>query len=231
MRKYDIVYILKQDVPADELRYSLRSVEKNLVHRKVWFYCGKPKGIEPDEYVEHQQTGGRKWEKARSSLIEACRNDNITKQFWLFNDDFFILQPMESTKAYFAGTLRDHILGLVKKYGQATNYARLLEQCETQLKEAGFTTYDYAIHVPMLVDRAKMLEAIERFPGCPMFRSIYGNYAMLGGEQHPDVKANSIFERIAPELGFASTDENSFKFGRAGQAIRKMFPDKSRWEV
>lgn len=48
MKKYDIVYILKNDVKPDEIRYSLRSIEQNLEHGNVWFFGGIPEGIRPD---------------------------------------------------------------------------------------------------------------------------------------------------------------------------------------
>ena len=231
MRKYDIVYILKADASDRELRYSLRSVEKNLPHRKVWFYCGKPAGLTPDEYVRHKQVGETKGERVRSSLIEACENNKITKRFWLFNDDFFILKPMTSEKPYFSGMLRDRIDAIDKKRGRQTNYTKELAFCESLLKSEGYTTFAYdAIHIPMLIQREKMLEALETFPTCNMVRSLYGNYAMIGGNPHSNVKVKNGRERLSKEADFVSTDDNSFNFGMIGQDIRRMFREKSRFE-
>lgn len=231
MRKYDIVYILKADASDRELRYSLRSVEKNLPHRKVWFYCGKPAGLEPDEYVRHKQVGESKGERVRSSLIEACKNDKITKRFWLFNDDFFVLRPMTSEKPYFNGMLRDRIDAIDKKRGRQTNYTKELAFCESLLKSEGFTTFAYdAIHIPMLIQREKMLEVLETYPTCNMARSLYGNIAMIGGNPHENVKVKNGRERLNKEADFVSTDDNSFNFGMVGQDIRSMFREKSRFE-
>ena len=231
MRKYDIVYILKADASDRELRYSLRSVEKNLPHRKVWFYCGKPAGLEPDEYVRHKQVGETKGERVRSSLIEVCKNDKITKRFWLMNDDFFILQPMTSEKPYFSGMLRDRIDEIDKKRGRQTNYTKELAFCESLLKSEGYTTFAYdAIHIPMLIQSEKMLEALETFPMCNMVRSLYGNFAMIGGNPHSNVKVKNGRKRLNKEADFVSTDDNSFNFGMIGQDIRQMFKEKSRFE-
>lgn len=231
MRKYDIVYILKAGTQPDELRYSLRSVDSNLEHRKVWFYGDKPKGLVPDEYVKHDQTGGTKWERVRSSLIEICKNDDITKQFWLFNDDFYVMQPVDKQFAYHRGLLHDHILDVEYRHGSAqTAYTRMLRKCEEQLKAAGLTTLDYAIHVPMLIDRAKMLDVLEMFPRCPMFRSLYGNYAKVGGEFIKDCKtvdANKIIDKDAP---FFSTSNKSFA-GKVQKQIAERFPDVCRYEA
>lgn len=230
MRKYDVVYILKANAKSEELRFSLRSIEKNMDHGKVWFYCGCPGGFIPDEYVPHDQKGPTKWERVRSSLIQVCRNDKIGKQFWLFNDDFFIMQPMQSAKNYHRGLLSDHIKDIELRHcGGSTGYTRNLRLCEQQLREAGMTTLDYAIHVPLLVDRAKMLEALQMFPRCPMFRSIYGNYAQIGGDFIKDCKTTDPERIIDPEDPFFSTSNRAFS-GRVMEQMQKFFPDPCKYE-
>ena len=230
MEKFDIVYILKEDVGSDELKYSLRSVEKNFEHGKIWFYCGKPEGITPDEYVPERQTGSTKWERARSSLIHICNNDLISEKFWLFNDDFFILAPWQSETPLHRGELRDHINKVEARHGdRQTSYTRQLRMCETQLLDAGLTTLDYALHCPILIDRAKMLEALNAFPSCPMFRSLYGNYAHIGGEYSEDHKIITAGAQVDPDAPFLSTSEATFK-GPVKEFVKDMFPDPSKYE-
>ena len=230
MRKHDVVYILKEGAAANELRYSLRSIERNMVHGKVWFYCGKPEGIIPDEYVPHVQVGGSKWERVRSSLIEICKNDKISKKFWLFNDDFYVMQPMESTEPLYRGLLKDHYLDIEKRHNRRTAYANMLRICEDQLQQAGLTTLDYAVHIPILVDRAKALEALEMFPRCPMFRSLYGNYANIGGAFHKDVKTVDQNKVIPEDADFFSTSNKAFR-GSVAEQMAKRFPDPCKYEV
>lgn len=228
---YDIVYILRQDVAPDELRYSLRSICENMKFKRVWFYCGKPKGIEPDVYISTPQRGASKWEKARSSLIEICKNDDITKKFWLFNDDFYVLKPFNSTKAFHVGLIYDHVRRVEARHNNSISaYTMQLRECERQLKAAGLTTLDYAVHVPILVDRAKMLEALEMFPRCPMFRSIYGNYAKLGGTFRKDVKIAAPDREPDADLDFLSSSDKSFR-GEVGRFLAKRFPEPCRYEV
>lgn len=231
MRKYDVVYILKENARNDELRYSLRSIDRNLEHRKVWFVCGKPDGLVPDEYMDHVQEGSTKWQRVRSSLIEVCKNDNITKQFWLFNDDFYVMNPIDKQFMYHRGLLADHIKDVERRHaGMITGYTRQLRLCEEQLRDAGLTTLDYAIHVPMLVDREKMLQTLEMFPRCPMFRSLYGNYAKVGGEFIKDCKtvdANKIIDTDAP---FFSTSNRAFG-GNVREQMESLFSDVCKYEV
>ena len=45
---HDIVYILRNNIDTDEIKYSMRSVVKNFPFNSIWIYGGKPKGIEPE---------------------------------------------------------------------------------------------------------------------------------------------------------------------------------------
>lgn len=231
MYKYDVVYILHRYAQPDELRYSLRSICENMEFNRVWFYCGKPHGLEPDRHVAKVQLGATKWEKARSSLINICKNDEITKRFWLFNDDFYLLKPFNRMKPYHVGELHDHIERIEKRHNNSmTPYSFQLRECETQLKNAGLTTVDYALHVPMLVERSKMLEALEAFPNCPMFRSLYGNYANIGGTQRKDVKISNPDTAVDPKADLLSSSDVSFT-GEVGRFLAERFPEPCRYEV
>lgn len=230
MNKYDVVYILKQYAQPDELRYSLRSVCENMEYNRVWFYCGKPNGITPDVHVPTMQRGATKWEKARSSLIDICKNDDITPRFWLFNDDFYILKPFTRTAPYHVGYMREHIERVEARHNGPSPYTLQLRKCEALLKEAGLSTLDYAIHVPLLVERSKMLEALEAFPDCPMFRSLYGNYASIGGTKRKDVKISDTNTKPDGDLDLLSSSDRSFH-GEVGWFLKKRFPVPCRYEV
>ena len=231
MRKYDVVYILKNDIKPNELTYSLRSIEQNLPHKNVWFVGGMPAGLVPDNALRMHQVGTLKWERAKSSLIAICKNKDVSAKFWLFNDDFFVLEPVKSDKPFFGGLLHDHILHIEHRHNDKhTGYTRALRYCEETLIDADLTTFDYALHLPMLVDKKKMLETLETFPDCPMFRSLYGNYAQIGGTQHDDVKIVDMCEHIPKGADYVSTSDSSFAFGVVGREIKKRFPDKCRYE-
>ena len=231
MRKHDVVYILKEGCRPDELRYSLRSIEANMDHGKVWFYCGQPEGLIPDIAVPEKQEGSTKWQRVRNSLVNVCQNNKITKKFWLFNDDFFVLSRMESLKPLHRGLLKDHILDVETRHGGVpTGYTRRLRECMEQLQAAGFTTLDYALHVPILVDREKMLETLEMFPRCPMFRSLYGNYAGIGGEFFKDVKTMDPDKEIPEDALFFSTSNRAFS-GKVRKQLEERFPDPCKYEV
>ena len=226
--KHDVVYILKNNPPVDELRYSLRTVEKNFPFRKVWIFGGCPKEIKPDEYVEILQTGGTKWEKSTNTLRAICCNNDVTPDFWLFNDDFFIMKKVSDLPYMIRGTIAERVTDLRKKNG-ISRYSMNLEETAWVLQQAGKETLDYALHVPMLINRAKALEVLDAFPRCPMFRCLYGNYWQLGGEVVKDVKIYNPNNEPDEDMGLLSTMEESFA-GKTGDFIKERFTKPSRWE-
>lgn len=228
--KHDIVYILKSDIAPGELKYSLRSVEQNFPHERVFFFCGCPQGIKPDRYIRFEQIGVSKWEKATSTYRKICETDEVSDDFWLFNDDFFVLEKIEELPYMYGGTLQEHVSDLVSRRGIST-YAMMLKATALTLETSGCDTLDYALHVPMLLNKQKVLDTLEAFPNCPMFRSLYGNYNRVGGIKTNDVK---IYDRVGlPKNGqtLLSTADTSFSLGKVGNYIRNKFTEASRWET
>lgn len=224
----DIVYVLKNGIHGDELKYSLRSL-KNFTHDKVWFYGGKPKGLVPDVMVEYSQHGRSKWEKVRNMLIAICENDDISPEFWLFNDDFFCMKPVSHIPAYYHGTLYQRIVEIEKRYGSKTTYSKELRKTADLLEHNGLDTKNYAVHLPMLIDRARAKVVLEEFTECPMFRSLYGNSCDIGGEDRDDVKIYDTFT-LPQDPDWLSTSNNSFEYGEVGEYIRDRFKDPSPYE-
>lgn len=228
MEKHDIVYILKNDIDTDEIRYSLRSVEKNFPHNKVWIYGGKPEGIEPDHYVPVEQEGTNRYAKATGTIYEACRNDEITESFWLFNDDFFVMKKCSELKPTASGTIRARVQEVMMVHGFYSSYAKRLKRTAKALKLKGYPTLSYAVHLPMLINRKKALEVEKEFPDMPMFRSLYGNYVGEETVIQPDVKVYGADEEPMDTV-FLSTSDEAFA-GAVGDYVRGKFKKPSKWE-
>lgn len=226
----DIVYILKADIDPYELRYSLRSVEKNFPFRKVWFVCGQPKGFEPDGRLYHKQNESTKWANVKSSLLKVCACEDITEEFYLFNDDFFVMKPFEGEFInYTAGTLEARIREIYQKNGSSA-YSRQLERTRNELLIDGFDTISFCVHLPMLIDKKKAVHVLKALDS-PMFRSQYGNRAQVPYIYHADVKIYDKNEEPSEDCDYLSTIEDIFRDGKAGEFIRSRFPEPSRFEV
>lgn len=223
----DIVYFVKDTEENEELRYSLRTL-KNFPHRKVWFYGGCPEGLKPDQHVYVEQNEKNKWQNVNKMLRLACKNKKITKNFWVFNDDFFVMKPIDKPTNYYNGDLYKRIVTLEDKFGKITSYSQLLRDVCKELESLGATTKNYTLHIPMLINRDKALELfkISDFPG---YRSLYANYFNIGGKQMRDVKIISK-EKVYKDGIYLSTDDKSFK-GKVGEQIRQLFPNKCKYEL
>lgn len=232
MQDHDIVYILKNNYVSDELKYSLRSVCKNFPYRKIWFYGGKPDRIQPDEMVEVVQTGSDKWQKVNNTLRQICQNDDITPDFWLFNDDFFVMKKLDDLQPMVGGTLWARAQKIASKHnGNDSKYSKQLRDTARILRDAGCDRLDYALHVPMLINREKGLKTLVTFPNSPMFRSLYGNHHKIGGVLTEDVKIQDLVEVPKGNETFLSTNDDSFKNGRVGAFVRTAFPDPCKYEL
>lgn len=231
MTKHDIVYFVKEAYENEELRYSIRSVEKNFPHDKVWFAGGCPADLNPDGHMLIVQDGRTKWKNVNKMLKEVCENDEISEDFWLFNDDFFILKPIDSETPEYNGTL-ESVIGYIENIrdGAVTPYTKQLRNTVSELQKRGLGTLNYAIHVPMLVNRKKALKVFEEFPGCPMFRSLYGNYWKIGGKDVDDVKIWDLLEYPSEDAEKISSNDSTWIHGVVGKFVKERFPDKSKYE-
>ena len=226
----DIVYILRNDISGDELRYSLRSLE-NIPHDKVWFFGGEPEGLVPDRQVTLTQAGISVWQKVSYTLGIVCRTNEVSDDFILFNDDFFVMKPVEELEAYYNGTLAKRVRELKEKTdGLGSLYCRNLEQTRELLMSEHKKTYNYAVHVPMIVNKSKALDVLTKYRRCPMFRSLYGNYWNIGGKNIDDVKIVDLDAEPDTDAVFLSTSDKSFEHGKVGEYIRSVFAEPCVYE-
>lgn len=228
----DIVYILKNDIKADILRYSVRSVCENFPYHSIVFVGGCPNDLTCDKYLPHQQTGSTKWQRAMSSLRLALSDDSLTEDVFLFNDDFFILQPVdtESFINFTDGTLGNRIRKLEKNINRHSLYSKKLRGLMIRLKAQGHDTMSFTVHMPMLINRHKALKLLEDNPECFMFRSLYGNTYEIPYTKHSDVKIYTTDK--LPEWGdYLSCTEKSFAEGLVGLYIKSKFDRPCKYEL
>ena len=225
----DIVYILKEDLDTDELRYSLRSIEANFPHRFVWFVGGQPEGFTPDRRIKHKQTGDLKWDMIRSSMWKVLQNEEVSDDFFLFNDDFFVMKPLEGGFINFAdGTLSKRVEELRELDPWLAPYGRTLLKAKEELKALGFGEVNYDVHLPMLFNKKLAAEALIKCSS-PQMRSVYGNIVSSPYIDRPDVKVYDP-ETVPEDPDYLSTNDNIFRDGAVGRYIREAFPEPSRFE-
>lgn len=228
MARHDIVYLLKNNIEGEELRYSIRSVVQNFPYKRIVFVGGKPEGIEPDIYIPDEQIGSTKAQRSTHSLKLALRQNNLTEDIWLFNDDFFIMDRVREEVNYFNGTLDKRILDVRRTKG-FSSYCRGLEIMRSKLFNMNKDTLSFAVHVPMLINRAKALALFDKYPDLSMFRSFYGNYYEIDCRYMKDVKV--LDNETIPDTPFISTSDESFSKGKVGEFLRKYFSEPTKYET
>ena len=226
--KYDIVYFVKDTKVNEELRYSLRSLV-NFPHGKVWFYGGCPDGLKPDVHIKIPQDQPTKWANIFKMFKLACHNPNISYNFWLFNDDFFIMEPIKQPKYYYyEGNLYKRVVTLEDRRGGITPYSQQLRYTLQELEGMGCETKNYAVHTPMLINKAKGVELCNIING-PMIRCVYGNYFKVDGVDHRDFKIDSV-SKVWTKGEYLSTNDKSFNHGKVGEQLKGIFKQKCQYE-
>lgn len=233
----DIVYFCKEAQTNEELTYSIRSVEKNFPFRKIWLYGKCPENLDFEKagtYVHVSQIGAHKWDRVRNMFRVAALNDEITEDFYLFNDDFFVMEKVDSIPVYYRCSLPKHIIDMELKFGnKPTHYTEELRKTYVALTEAGFSFNSYELHMPFKFNRAKLLQTIGAFPNNHCTRTLYGNMFNVGGEEMDDVKIyGRKMESDLKNKTFLSTDDSSWENNTSGVTdyIKEKFKEKSSYE-
>lgn len=217
----DYVYLCR-DGENEELRYSIRSVIKNGNPDNIWVVGGKPDWY-IGNFLEVPQDKG-KFENQVNSLKEVCSNSDISDDFILMNDDFYILKPVEEYK-YYDGLLKDKLNNHTIQYGNSS-YARALRGAVKQLQRIGIQEpLNYEVHMPMALNKANLVQVLD-LSLSP--RSLYGNLFINDGINIKDVKIYKDSKDIDLDNSLISTEDNSFNLIK--DKLGLLFPASSIFE-
>lgn len=226
----DIVYFVKDGMYNDELRYSLRSVDANMPHKRVWIFGGCPVNVVPDIRVRVDQVGKTKWDRVRNMYKMVCENKEVTDNFIMFHDDFFVMRPTNHLTPLYRCTLDEHIKILESK--RPTAYSKLLRNCREAIK--GDVALSYELHTPFIFNKEWLSGVLGAFPGYHAIRTIYGNLYYAGqSERSNDPKvfdSKPTFDYKNSQ--FLSTDDPVINVNNdIWRWLQKQFPKKSRFEI
>lgn len=216
----DVVYLVKVSKRAEELRYSLRSLSM-LPHGRVWIAGHKPKWVRNVGHIRTVQNKG-KWRNQEINLQAACDHPDVAETFVMFNDDFFVMEPIDQVPVLHGGPLAA-LAAKRKSNGEWSKRIRATaDYCGPDA-----LAYD-SIHVPMSFDKARLAEVLSAMPDGLLFRTVYGNLAEVGGTLGENAKISAKDKRLSGP--FVSTSDGSFASKPVGNRIREAFPRKSRYE-
>lgn len=228
----DIVYICRPG-ENEELRYSIRSVMKNLKHDNLWVVGQKPKWYTGNFIsVPNNKT---KYSNARANMEAIVSSTEISNDFILMNDDFYIMKPTKTIDYYYSELLEDKVKTHENLY-YGSAYTNMLSLTLTKLKNLKIEDpLSYEMHVPFVMNKEK-LEPILKHKR-ELWRSMYGNLYSVGGKQMDDVKvypsSSYLHEKFdwKKDLNiFLSSQDETFLDLKDG-LLDKKFPKKSIYEA
>lgn len=231
LKDLDIVYCLKDSPSHEELRYSLRSL-KNIPHNKVWIFGDCPKwiNIKNVNHIPAVQNKGNKWANTSYLLGKIVQNENITEDFIWFNDDFFVLNKIEELPYYYDRTLMERVNDFRKFKIWHNGYTNRLMKMSRELKWSGKNNLNFELHLPIIFNREKLKKLMIKHPNIAK-RSLYGNHYAENPVARSDVKIYTLTDMPSDSWDFVSTSDDSFRDGKVGKYIRKIFSEKSEYEV
>ena len=231
----DIVYIYKNSPNnGEELRYSLRSVEKYVRDVGTIIICGdKPDFIDTDlvMYIDAKDIGApmtNHWWK----VLNAFERTGACKLALMYDDIFFVKPTFLSHYPFYQkGKLEDNQEG-------GEHYRQTLKNAQMLLESNCCDTYNHELHVPCVYDADNFKELGFWFftmkDDCQSaaVRSIYGNRFRHKQPYRGDIKIKDKMVRVEDVIGCAdcfSCSDDAFS-GNVLEFLKKEFPKKSEWE-
>ena len=230
----DLIYLVGQRTFWDnqEVKFSLRSAERNLKFDKVFMVGKKPKHFN-DKVIEVKiaDDQGHKYFNVANKIWRMLNNKNVSDDFILMNDDFFILQEYKKIPYYYNLTLKKWIDNWPKHKGEYWN--RMIQAYEHFPKGKFFE-----LHFPIVLNKNKAIKVFKKynlFKVAVMLRSYYCNeyyneikpilpskdYKIYNYEQF-------MINRKAP---FVSTTNETAVLPDFKNFIKSRFPQKSTFEI
>lgn len=243
----DFVYIIKLGEKGDELRYSLRSIEKYYPNHKIWIVGYKPNWLRNINYLPVEQKGN-KWSNSVNNIIQACKCEEISEDFILMNDDFYCINPIFSLEEIINSNL-GLLEGVINKYKkQKSEWAKGFIYINELLKELNIKEplYSYEAHLPLKINKQKFLEVIN-LPKVQEFmktskvlhkRTLYKNYdkpensMILKSDTKITLKKDNSM-KLMEVCGWLSTADgvlNNSKFLKLNKILKENLVEPCKFE-
>ena len=215
----DVVYVLRHSDDNEELRISLRTLA-NLPHGKVWLAGGQPSWTANVGRIKVPPKTD-KYLTVAANLAAVTDCADVSETFVLFNDDFFVIRPVDRVGYAHRGPWKQALKG----YGsRRDSYVRRLKQAAQAWPDG--LCYD-STHRPMPMEKGRLRDVLDR--NWTLWKSDYGNFHQVGGVQVKDVKIKRA-GMPGDKQTFVSTSDASFKHQQVGKWIRRRFPNPSPYE-
>jgi hypothetical protein len=236
----DAVYIVGPWAVNEQLRYSLRSLAKNMPYvDKVWIVGSCPAWVSDEVGKILLEPAEDKFDNQRQSLRAACADDRISEDFILMNDDMFALVELPELPVWHLGPL-NLLIKRVRERGETpenNQWVRGMVAMLDQMRDWGYRNPKaYEAHVPLPFNRKRLAHLIDTTTRSPFLAGcVYGATQGPTGALGDNVKigelgSHELLTAMVSGIPFLSTEDDAFEFGNVGLFLRTIFPDPCIYE-
>lgn len=232
----DYVYPVRAGGSFTELRYSLRSLEKNVADvGDVYLVGALPKWAVNVKHIPCRP-GKSKWHNIPLAIRRVC-DEPLSSTFVYMNDDIMVLKPFDEIPVLHRGSVYE-MAGYIRAGSQWNKGHR---ETARFLRDHGHVgeILCYDLHVPMPMVTADMAVALDELLAgklrVPQYRTFYGNRYRIGGARMDDVKPGGGGKPRWDEP-FMSTSDFMFDHRRrrphpVATNLKERFPLASKYEA
>lgn len=248
----DIIYPnIEKFAQWEELRYSIRSLEKNLrnIEFKIWIVGDWPQWLDPEKasHIPCEFTGKTPRIDILHKHLAVIGNHDIHEEYFWMNDDIYLVNPVQYADMCLNVAINN--LRVSKSiFSRQTTWGRDVLHTYEVIKNAGLPTWNYAAHIPHRYEKQKVLQLIQEFNMLedPLeitilyynywFRDYYPYLDTLDTDNNQGFSVNRLNPSI-PNLEAQLRVKKYMNNGEGGMGpvlqryLEKLFPDKSRFEL
>lgn len=250
-RIIDIIYPnVEKFVQWEELKYSLRSLEKNLVDVKfrVWIVGELPAWINEEEvlFIPVEYTGETPRIDILYKHLAVINHPDIGEEYIWMNDDIYLVNKVMYADLCLPVAVND-LKSNVSLLSPQTLWGRDNIRTLKLLQEEGLSTWNYGVHIPHRFEKNKLQQLLEKYNMLVdpiVLTQLYYNYwfkDFLPYWDTLDLKNNQGFciNRPNPNRANLMAQLKSKKYLNNAEAgmtpelqeiIKGLFPEPSRFE-
>lgn len=216
----------------NELRFCLRSIEQFLNgYRNIWIIGQKPKFLRNINHITHEEYHPKS-NNIHDKIKRACQHGEISDNFILFNDDYFLIEKVDAPT--YANYFSNDALKEVYKRPKPDPYRKMVEDTEKELGKV----WRYAdIHCPIVINKELFLQQTynRNHEHGLCVKSTYLHYAGFNGQLRHDPILRKPHTRQQIEDMLLTTDLISIHDEAINndfiEWIESKFPYHSKYEV
>lgn len=233
----------------EELKYALRSIEKNYRgEARIWIIGDKPRWLSKEaNFIKVAHTGLSPRPDVMHKIKAVIDNEDIGEEFFWTNDDIYFINPVTYADMCLPKVHTSLDVKVRRIQGIKTVYHTDIVNTYEELLLNGYPTLNYSTHTPFRFEKAKMQELIDRFnlleerllpenlyyniyhgDELPYYLELKPTNNQLFSINRPNPNWNAINENLLTKKWMNNSEAGMSE--RVQKLLMELFPEKSRWE-